>query len=139
MSTLVLEPQPVPLRQDETGAIRVGQTRVLLELVLHAFQDGATPESIVQCYDTLRLADVYAVISYYLTHREEIDEYLRRREKEAQELQKRIEAAQPRRPEFRDELKARLASVQRVLQEGLASAGHAAFVAQLQERLSGRS
>jgi hypothetical protein len=42
-----------PIREDDTGALRVGESRVLLELVIHAFQDGATPEAIVQRYDTL--------------------------------------------------------------------------------------
>ena len=36
-----------PLREDAAGAVRVGDSRVLLELVIHAFQDGATPETIV--------------------------------------------------------------------------------------------
>ena len=49
-----------PLREDASGALRVGNSRVLLELVIRAFQDGATPESIVQRYSTLALADVYA-------------------------------------------------------------------------------
>lgn len=33
--------------------------KVLLELVIRAFQDGAAPESIVQRYSTLSLSDVY--------------------------------------------------------------------------------
>src|SRR5262245_54690550 len=34
-----------PLREDSSGAVRIGQSRVLLELVIRAFQDGATPET----------------------------------------------------------------------------------------------
>lgn len=41
--SLVLEREAPPLREDETGAIRVGNSRVLLEVVLRAFQDGASP------------------------------------------------------------------------------------------------
>jgi uncharacterized protein (DUF433 family) len=70
-----------PLREDSAGALRVGDSRVLLELVVRAFQDGATPETIVQRYATLALADVYAVIAYYLRHRTEIEEYLAPRER----------------------------------------------------------
>ncbi|HWG42470.1 MAG TPA: hypothetical protein VN688_06750 [Gemmataceae bacterium] len=44
-----------PLREDAAGAVRVGDSRVLLELVIRAFQDGATPELIVQRYSTLTL------------------------------------------------------------------------------------
>jgi uncharacterized protein (DUF433 family) len=57
----------VPLREDPQGVFRVGKSRVLLELVIRAFQAGATPEAIVQSYDTLKLPDVYAVVSYYLS------------------------------------------------------------------------
>ena len=58
----------VPLREDPSGVFRVGESRVLLELVIHAFQRGATPEVIMRCYDTLRLRDVYAVITHYLAN-----------------------------------------------------------------------
>lgn len=96
MTTIASEPiaLPVPLRQEPDGAIRVGRSRVLLELVIEAFRGGATPEAIVQSYDTLRLADVYAVISYYLANPGPIDEYLRQREDEAKVIRAKIEAAQ---------------------------------------------
>jgi uncharacterized protein (DUF433 family) len=80
-----------PLREDADGALRVGDSRVLLELVIRAFQDGATPETIVQRYATLALADVYAVIAYYLRHRSEVEAYLARREQEAAEVRERVE------------------------------------------------
>jgi uncharacterized protein (DUF433 family) len=83
-----------PLCEDTDGALRVGNSRVLLELVIRAFQDGATPETIVQRYSTLPLPDVYAVIAYYLRHREQIEEYLIRREREAGEVQLRMEGQQ---------------------------------------------
>ena len=68
MTTVDFEPLSVsvPLREDPPGVFRVGESRVLLELVIHAFKSGATPEAIVQSYDTLRLADVYAVVTRYL-------------------------------------------------------------------------
>ncbi len=44
MSTPLLEPMIVPLSRDDAGALRVGQTRVLLELVMRAWHAGATPE-----------------------------------------------------------------------------------------------
>jgi uncharacterized protein (DUF433 family) len=83
-----------PLREDEAGALRVGNSRVLLELVIRAFQDGATPETIVQRYDTLSLSDVYAVIAYYLRHGNEIERYLARREQQGEEVRQRIESRQ---------------------------------------------
>ncbi len=92
--TFTVEAETPPLREDAAGALRVGDSRVLLELVVSAFQDGATPETIVQRYSTLALADVYAVVAYYLRHRSEVEEYLARREKKAQEVRQRIESQQ---------------------------------------------
>lgn len=99
-----IPPQDVPLRQEATGAIRVGKTRVLLELVIRAFQDGATPETIVQRYSTLNLADVYAVIAYYLRHREQVEKYLSIREQQAKQIRERIESQQPDLSEIRERL-----------------------------------
>jgi len=82
----------VPLRTDEHGAIRIGNTRVLLELIIHAYYVGETPESIVDSYPTLTTSDVYAVIAYYLAHREEIDAYVRQRDERADQILKDIDA-----------------------------------------------
>lgn len=82
----------VPIRIDEHGKIRVGETRVLLELVIHAFNGGETPESIIDSYSTLRLSDVYAVIAYYMAHRAEVDEYVRASDSRAEQIQRDIES-----------------------------------------------
>jgi uncharacterized protein (DUF433 family) len=92
--TFTLRADAPPLREDPSGAIRIGQTRVLLDLVIRAFQDGATPETIVQRYATLNLSEVYAVIAYYLGHRGDVDEYLSQRDKKAEEVWRRIETDQ---------------------------------------------
>jgi uncharacterized protein (DUF433 family) len=76
LMTLSVEAQPVPLRIDEDGVARVGRTRVTLETVIGAFQNGASAEEIVERYDSLELADVYAIIGYYLSHKPEIETYL---------------------------------------------------------------
>ena len=89
-----LEPVAVPLREDPAGVLRIGDTQVLLEVVVQAFQCGATPETIVQSYDTLSLPDVYAVLAYCLTHREEIDEYMRHCDAEAADVLRRVQATQ---------------------------------------------
>ena len=96
-----------PLREDADGALRVGDSRVLLELVIEAFDDGATPEAIVQRYDTLTLADVYGVIGYYLRHRSDVDAYLTLRWSRADEVRGRIERSQPDMSEIRNRLLAR--------------------------------
>ena len=83
-----------PIREDESGALRVGDSRVLLELVIQEFQDGAIPEAIVQQFPTLDLSDVYAVIAYYLRHRDELEDYIDQRERLAEEVRQRVEASQ---------------------------------------------
>ena len=82
----------VPLSTDQDGVMRVGDTRVSLDSVIFAFNDGATPEEIVHQYPTLNLAEVYAVISYYLQHRAEVEAYLEQRRVQRLELKKEIEA-----------------------------------------------
>ena len=54
---------PVPLREDGRGGLRLGDSRVPLDVVLDEYDDGADPESIVNAHPTLRLADVYAVVA----------------------------------------------------------------------------
>ena len=105
--TIPLQPEAPPLRLDSAGALRVGQTSVLLELVVRAFQDGATPEAIVQRYPTLSLADAYAVIAHYLRHRQEVEEYLAAREARADESRQHAEASQGDLAEPRRRLTAR--------------------------------
>jgi uncharacterized protein (DUF433 family) len=96
----------IPLGKDESGVYRVGRTRVTLDLVVRAFNRGATPEEIVQDYPTLELPDVYQVIGYYLKHSKEIGEYLARREHNEDELlATNLERWSP--PGLRDRLLAR--------------------------------
>lgn len=92
---LVLECEIPPLQEDETGAIRVGSSRVLLEVVIRAFQDGASPESIIQRYSTLSLSDVYNTIGYYLRHQNAVETYLNQREQLAESVQQHLSRIQP--------------------------------------------
>jgi len=87
--------------------MQVGDSRVLLELLIHAFQDGATPEEIVQQYPTLRLPDVYSVISYYLRHRDAVEAYLAEREQQAVVSREQIEGRQRDISDIRNRLLAR--------------------------------
>jgi uncharacterized protein (DUF433 family) len=90
--SFTVQAEAPPLREEADGALRVGHSRVLLELVVQAFDDGATPEAIVQRYSSLSLPDVYAVIAYYLRHRDEVAAYLARREEMAREVKQHVEA-----------------------------------------------
>lgn len=108
---LDLTPIPVPLRVDETGTVRVGQSRVTLELVVSRFDQGESPEEIVSGFPTLQLADVHAVVTYCLQHRREIEAYLQQQERRAAEVRTLIEARFDQRG-LREKLLARRAAQQ---------------------------
>ena len=91
--TITISAEPVPLRLDEYGALRVGGTRVTLDILVAAFLEGLTPEEIVQQLPTLELADVYYALGYYLRHREEVNGYLSERERRASDLRSKIETS----------------------------------------------
>ena len=94
-----------PLRIAEGGAVRVGKSRITIDLIVEEYDNGMTPEDMVRAYDTLVLADVYAAIAYYLQHRDTVRAYMKRREEEAQALRVEIEARRP--PLSKEELLAR--------------------------------
>src|SRR5437763_16519518 len=93
---LPLHAELPPLRVDEGGAVRVGKSRVSLDLVVEQYENGMTPEDMVRAYDTLALADVHAVIAYYLRHRDGVRTYLKRRAEEVAALRAQVEAGRPR-------------------------------------------
>jgi uncharacterized protein (DUF433 family) len=109
---LTIHTDPNPLRVDEHGVVRVGDSQVLLDIVIRDFNNGAEPEAIAHGYPTLNLADVYGVIAYYLRRRKEVDDYLQTRRQEAEKLRQEIEAKQPSRVELRAKLLARKAQME---------------------------
>jgi len=92
--TLALEQIAVPLRKDADGVVRVGATRVTLDTIVRAYQDGAMPEQIAQQYPAVTLAEIYATIAYYLSHATAVRAYLDEREKLAAKVRTKIEANQ---------------------------------------------
>lgn len=87
-----LEPtQAVPLSVSEDGSIRIANTRVSLDSVLHHYTQGATAEEICVRFPGLRLADVHSCLAYYLNNEVVLRDYLGRREKEGEDLEKRID------------------------------------------------
>jgi uncharacterized protein (DUF433 family) len=83
--------EPVPLSTDPQGVIRIAGTRVRLDTVVYAFETGGSPEEIAEDYP-LQLDDVYAVITYYLRHREEVEAYLEKRRRQADAVRHENEA-----------------------------------------------
>ena len=114
--TLKVEAQSPPLKIDHDGVMRVGDTRVTLDTVAHAFNQGHTAEEIVSHYPVLKLADVYAVISYYLNNRTAVDDYLQQQEEAAEEFWREIES-EPDYQIFRERLLARHQAEEKPSQE----------------------
>lgn len=92
MSLAVAPSMTVPLTTDADGVIRVGGTRVSLDTILVAYKQGSDPEDIIDMFTSLRLADVYAVIGYYLQNRDDVEAYLAEREKFRAQVRQMIEA-----------------------------------------------
>jgi len=87
--------EAMPLVTTVDGVIRVGGTRVTLDTLLAAFNEGATAEEIVQQYPSLSLADVYHAIGYCLRHSTELEPYLESRRRAILETRVSNESAWP--------------------------------------------
>lgn len=90
--TLHVHVESAPLSADQDGVVRIASTRVTLATIVTAFHQGTTAETIVQQYPSLTLADVYAVIGYYLRHQVEVDAYLAEQQQEADIVRQQNEA-----------------------------------------------
>lgn len=62
----------------EPDHIRIKGHRIGIESIVRRYLAGQPVEEIVREYDTLRPVEIYATITYYLEHRDELDAYLRR-------------------------------------------------------------
>lgn len=82
---MVISPQSVPISEDAKGVWRVEGTRVSVDSIVYEFRRGATPEQIQDDFPTLSLAKIYSILSFYLNHQREVDNYLSQQESSAQE------------------------------------------------------
>lgn len=80
--SLKISTDPAPLFTDEDGVVRLEGTRIRLDTVVYAFNQGASAEEILQQYPSLALANIYATITYYLQHQTAVDDYLKERQQE---------------------------------------------------------
>ena len=106
---LALGAQPLPIRLDEDGVLRVSGTRVTLDTIAAAFNAGATPKEIALGYDSVPLEDIYLVLGYYLRNRSEVNAYFAERRQQGEGMQREAES----RLQW-SELRARLVARRRV-------------------------
>src|SRR6516164_8612539 len=97
---MVIQADPVPLSVDDHGTVRIGNSRVTLDVVLAEHKKGASPEAIAEEFDTLDLADIYAAIAYSLRHADDVAAYLQRRQEQAAGMRKMVEDAGMSSPEL---------------------------------------
>lgn len=95
MTAAAIEPEPVPLARDQAGRLMVPNTRISLDILVADFKRGRTPEAIYDAYATVSLADIYAVLAYYLRHQAEVEEYLAEQDEAVTEVRARMEAEFP--------------------------------------------
>lgn len=103
--------QTTPLYADRDGALRLASSRVLLDLVVYEFNQGATAEQIQDSFPALSLRSIYGAIAFYLEHQAAVDEYLRQRAAEAETLRQQLES-RPEIAAFRERLRHRRAQMQ---------------------------
>jgi uncharacterized protein (DUF433 family) len=87
--------QPPPIQADDDGVLRVEGTRVRLETIIDAFKSGSAAEEILLKYPSLNLTDIYAVITYYLWSREEVEAYLEERRRVGEAVRRENETCFP--------------------------------------------
>jgi uncharacterized protein (DUF433 family) len=71
-----------PYIEERDGGLYAAGTRVSFDSVVIRFQEGASPERIVQSFPALKLSQVYGAIAYYLENEEAIKEYIAEGERE---------------------------------------------------------
>jgi uncharacterized protein (DUF433 family) len=74
-------PDPSPyVHTDAHGVMRVGRTRVMLDGIIAAWEQGDSPESIRSQYPALTLEEVYGAVAWCLAHPDEVDAYRKRQQ-----------------------------------------------------------
>ena len=86
------ETMSLPLKIDEQGTIYISRTKVTLDILIARYQQGDSPEAMHEGFSTVSLTDIYAVIAYYLAHRDELDAYLKQRDDDVERIRQEMEA-----------------------------------------------
>lgn len=74
---------------------RITGTRVSLDSVVYDYLSGLSPESIADNFDTLSLEQVYGAITFYLSHRDEVERHLMSNRVKFEALRKKARESHP--------------------------------------------
>lgn len=108
---MVLATDPLPLSVDADGIIRIGGTRVTLDTLVSLYEEGYPAEWLAEAFPSLTLADIHAVVGYFLRHRNELEEYLKRNRKLAERNRQELESKHPSLRSLKSRLLARRAAL----------------------------
>jgi uncharacterized protein (DUF433 family) len=77
------------------GGYYVARSRVSLDSIVYAFLAGQSAEAIGQAFPVLTLEQVYGALTFYLGHREVVDEYLAAQRTEIETKRQAARVADP--------------------------------------------
>jgi uncharacterized protein (DUF433 family) len=97
--TILMADSKTYVRTDASGAMRVGESDISLDSVLHAWDQGHSPEAIRTQFPGLTLEEIYGAIAWMLGHTDEVAAYVKRQD--ALWAQERAKAAQNEPPVVR--------------------------------------
>lgn len=80
----------------DNGAYRIVGTRISLGSVVYAFNRGELPETIARKFPALDLNQIYGAIAFYLSNKQEIDDYLQREEVEYEKMRQAQRETDPK-------------------------------------------
>jgi uncharacterized protein (DUF433 family) len=64
--------------EQRDGGYYLADSRIGLDAIVYRFNEGTSPESLLQSFPSVgSLEKIYGAITYYLSHKETIDAYLR--------------------------------------------------------------
>lgn len=89
--------------EERGGGYYVAGTRISLDSIVQCFNEGLSPESILEEFETLTLAQVYGAIAFYLENQAAIDVYRLRQEQRFRAMR---QAAAPLPEELRQRIDA---------------------------------
>jgi uncharacterized protein (DUF433 family) len=88
--------------EERDGGYYIAGTRVSFDSIVHAFQDGESPEGILRSFPMAGpLVRIYGAITFYLENKEKVEAYLRNQER-------RWDAFRKERPKSPDSMTNRL-------------------------------
>ncbi|MGO9256873.1 MAG: DUF433 domain-containing protein [Bryobacteraceae bacterium] len=82
--------------EQREGGYYIAGTRISIDSIVHAFQDGESPEGILRSFPMAGpLVRIYGAITFYLENKDEVEAYL----KDQERLWSEVEAMQTDPPE----------------------------------------